>query len=433
RNPQRKRRGGAVGSRQTQKRTRETTSTPEISLEAEPIELVETAGDEIVDLTCESLEPVVVDLTHNDSVVIVEERRRPRRNGRRLRQDHADSCVVSSDDEELSRDRDVYVTTHTPRSAKDEGATGLRSFCFLQFDAIEQDPGILLGQLSISAPLGFLSRELGEKESDDCSHNADALKNMNGITLASVYVRSERKDSSFLESGVKTASKLALSMAPKGNSVLHLPLWVCPDCRRTVEKEERHSGLDQPQGQDFLLHSSLGGSQPEASGAGRLALGTQTMSSSGLGTTPSDACSCEACSERRDISAETDREPQQLQNYWSEVRYMVRCIYRQAGTPLAEDQDQSLVPDKEGVKELVDRLCERDPYQLYQRLEQQAREYVLEMKVRLLRQLSAAAKAKAPSGLQGPPQAHHFVSLLLEEYGALCQAARSISTFLGTL
>ncbi|XP_075800006.1 protein FAM193A isoform X3 [Microtus pennsylvanicus] len=245
--------------------------------------------------------------------------------------------------------------------------------------------------------------------------------------------RSERKDSSFLESGVKTASKFALSMAPKGNSVLHLPLWVCPDCRRTVEKEERHSGLDQPQSQDFLLHSSLGNSQPEASGAGRLALGTQTMTSSGLGTTPSDACSCEACSERRDISAEIDREPQQLQNYWSEVRYMVRCIYRQAGTPLAEDQDQSLVPDKEGVKELVDRLCERDPYQLYQRLEQQAREYVLEMKVRLLRQLSAAAKAKAPSGLQGPPQAHHFVSLLLEEYGALCQAARSISTFLGTL
>lgn len=79
------------------------------------------------------------------------------------------------------------------------------------------------------------------------------------------------------------------------------------------------------------------------------------------------------------------------------------------------------------------RLCERDPYQLYQRLEQQAREYVLEMKVRLLRQLSAAARARAPSGLQGPPQAHQFISLLLEEYGALCQAARTISTFLGTL
>ena len=39
-----------------------------------PLKLVKTfyfeAGDEIVDLTCESLEPVVVDLTHNDSVVV---------------------------------------------------------------------------------------------------------------------------------------------------------------------------------------------------------------------------------------------------------------------------------------------------------------------------------------------------------------------------
>ncbi|XP_031294526.1 protein FAM193A isoform X1 [Camelus dromedarius] len=246
--------------------------------------------------------------------------------------------------------------------------------------------------------------------------------------------RSERKDSAFSESGLKAASKLALSMAPKGNSVLHLPLWVCPDCRRTVEREERHGSLDQPAGQDFLLHSPLG-SQPEAGGgSGRLALGAQPLSPAGLGAGPSDAaCACEACSERRDISAETEREPQQLQNCWSEVRYMVRCIYRQAGTPLADDQDQSLVPDKEGVKELVDRLCERDPYQLYQRLEQQAREYVLEMKVRLLRQLSAASKVKSPSALQGPPQAHQFISLLLEEYGALCQAARTISTFLGTL
>lgn len=84
------------------------------------------------------------------------------------------------------------------------------------------------------------------------------------------------------------------------------------------------------------------------------------------GAAPADAaCACEACSERREISAETDREPQQLQNYWSEVRYMVRCIYRQAGTPLADDQDQSLVPDKEGVKELVDRytlpMCHVSP------------------------------------------------------------------------
>lgn len=77
------------------------------------------------------------------------------------------------------------------------------------------------------------------------------------------------------------------------------------------------------------------------------------------------------------------------------------------------------------------RLCERDPYQLYQRLEQQAREYVLEMKVRLLKHLSLGFKV-IPS-IQGPPQAHQFISLLLEEYSALCQAACTIGTFLITL
>lgn len=33
---------------------------------------------------------------------------------------------MSSDDEELARDRDVYVTTHTPRNPREEAATGLR-------------------------------------------------------------------------------------------------------------------------------------------------------------------------------------------------------------------------------------------------------------------------------------------------------------------
>lgn len=57
----------------------------------------------------------------------------------------------------------------------------------------------------------------------------------------------------------------------------------------------------------------------------------------------------------REISAESESESQQLQNHWSEVRYLVRCIYRQTGTPLADDHDQPLERDKEGMKELVDR------------------------------------------------------------------------------
>ncbi|KAJ8407469.1 hypothetical protein AAFF_G00273260 [Aldrovandia affinis] len=241
--------------------------------------------------------------------------------------------------------------------------------------------------------------------------------------------RSERKEASLLDAGLPGSNAATLSPAAKINSVLQLPLWVCPDCRRTVEKEERHAALGQSLGdQDFLLHMPMGGGTLAQEPGGPQILPAPDPSAAPPADTP---CSCEACSERRDISAESERESQQLQNYWSEVRYLVRCIYRQTGTPLADDHDQPLERDKDGMKELVDRLCEKDPYQLYQRLEQQAREYVLETKVRLLKHLSAGSKGA--SAVQGPPQAHQFISLLLEEYSALCQAARTISTFLLTL
>ncbi|XP_072476149.1 E3 ubiquitin-protein ligase RNF4 [Notamacropus eugenii] len=112
---QRKRRGGTTNSRQSQKRERLVGPTTEMTSEAEPIELVESAGEEVVDLTCESTEPVVVDLTHNDSVVFVEENRRQRRNPR-ISRGQPDSCVLSSDDEE-TRDNDVYVTENPPRGS----------------------------------------------------------------------------------------------------------------------------------------------------------------------------------------------------------------------------------------------------------------------------------------------------------------------------
>ncbi|KAM7169050.1 E3 ubiquitin-protein ligase RNF4 [Macrochelys suwanniensis] len=105
---QRKRRGGAVSSRQTRKRNRLVALATEMASEAEPIELEESAGEEVVDLTCESSEPVVVDLTHNDSVVVKNQRQRRNLGLRSQRQ--SDSCVLSSDDEDESRDNDVYVT-----------------------------------------------------------------------------------------------------------------------------------------------------------------------------------------------------------------------------------------------------------------------------------------------------------------------------------
>nr|XP_020469970.1 protein FAM193A isoform X2 [Monopterus albus] len=257
--------------------------------------------------------------------------------------------------------------------------------------------------------------------------------------------RCERKDSAMpSETGI--LGQNGTLQSAKTPSALQLPLWVCSDCRRTVEKEDRHTALEQSLGsQDFLLHMPPVGNRnlgQVAATGDRLTTAAPTLpmlpAPDLTAPMPADTvCSCEACNERREISAESERESQQLQNHWSEVRYLVRCIYRQTGTPLADDHDQPLERDKEGMKELVDRLCEKDPYQLYQRLEQQAREYVLEMKVRLLKHLSAGSKTTGPAGTvpaaQGPPQAHQFISLLLEEYSALCQAARTISSFLLTL
>ena len=71
------------------------------------------------------------------------------------------------------------------------------------------------------------------------------------------------------------------------------------------------------------------------------------------------------------------------------------------------------------------RLCLRDPHHLFQQLECQGRDYVIEMKVRLLKQLTAGHKT--------PSQAKQFVSMLLEEYKNLCAAASTLAKYLSEL
>ncbi|XP_048363185.1 E3 ubiquitin-protein ligase RNF4 [Sphaerodactylus townsendi] len=119
-----KRCGGTVNSRQTRMQSR--MAAVEVSSQMEPIDLEESACEEVVDLTCETSEPVVVDLTHNDSVVVVEEHVRQQQN-RKLRQHLPDSCVLSSDDDE-PRDNDVVLTSTLSRELElmEAGVTGSR-------------------------------------------------------------------------------------------------------------------------------------------------------------------------------------------------------------------------------------------------------------------------------------------------------------------
>lgn len=71
------------------------------------------------------------------------------------------------------------------------------------------------------------------------------------------------------------------------------------------------------------------------------------------------------------------------------------------------------------------RLCARDPHQLFLRLESQVREFVIEMKVKLLKQLN--------SGYKTPPEAKAFIQLLLDEYGHLCVVSRKMAEILNKL
>lgn len=71
------------------------------------------------------------------------------------------------------------------------------------------------------------------------------------------------------------------------------------------------------------------------------------------------------------------------------------------------------------------RLCTRDPHQLFLRLESQVREFVIEMKVKLLKQLN--------SGYKSPPEAKSFIQLLLDEYEHLCVVSRKMGKILEKL
>ncbi|XP_060099688.1 E3 ubiquitin-protein ligase RNF4 isoform X1 [Heteronotia binoei] len=122
-----KRCGGTINSRQTRKQSRMAASAVEVGSQVEPIDLEESVCEEVVDLTCESSEPVVVDLTHNDSVVVVEEHVRQRRNRKLRSQQLPDSCVLSSDDDE-PRDNDVVLTSTLSRELEllEDGVTSSR-------------------------------------------------------------------------------------------------------------------------------------------------------------------------------------------------------------------------------------------------------------------------------------------------------------------
>ncbi|XP_033012217.1 E3 ubiquitin-protein ligase RNF4-like [Lacerta agilis] len=110
---QRKSCGGKTHSMQTRNQKKIAAAAAQV----EPLRLDDRSVDEeVVDLTCETSEPIVVDLTHNDSVVVVgESGQQPNREFRR--QPLSDSLILSSDDDDDSghTESDAVVTRKLPR------------------------------------------------------------------------------------------------------------------------------------------------------------------------------------------------------------------------------------------------------------------------------------------------------------------------------
>ncbi|XP_014290107.1 uncharacterized protein [Halyomorpha halys] len=136
-----------------------------------------------------------------------------------------------------------------------------------------------------------------------------------------------------------------------------------------------------------------------------------------------DDCSCESCNERRTLTTESIEEIKMIQSCWLELRQYIRIVYRLSmkGSLKSIDEDY-----QEYMKDIVAKLFDVcDPHQLYQRLEAQVKEFVIEVKVRLLQFLD-----KLSDNSQLP---HIFISGLLDRYNKTISAANVIAPVLSQL
>ncbi|XP_005091367.1 protein FAM193A isoform X2 [Aplysia californica] len=173
-------------------------------------------------------------------------------------------------------------------------------------------------------------------------------------------------------------------------SSLKLQIWTCAKCRKVAGNFQSFLETHLPYDVPSFLHEK----------------GACT-----------DSVSCEKCIEERDIH---ERETQELQENWVELRSIVKELYSSEEEPdLSEEQGDRL-------KFLVDKLCSRDPHQLFLRLESQVRELVMGIKTSLLEKLTQ-------DGYNTPELSLAFTSSMLWHYDLLTKKAHLLAQYLGGL
>ncbi|XP_046684977.1 protein FAM193A-like isoform X2 [Homalodisca vitripennis] len=131
-------------------------------------------------------------------------------------------------------------------------------------------------------------------------------------------------------------------------------------------------------------------------------------------------CSCDACKDRRGVTENTVEEMRRLQAHWMDLRQYIRMVYR-----MAMEVKSPADGYEHYIKEHVQKLCMCDPHQLFQRLESQVQEFVIETKVR---QLELLKREK-----DSPVLPYLFISGLLESYKKLMAAANELAPLLEQL
>lgn len=136
------------------------------------------------------------------------------------------------------------------------------------------------------------------------------------------------------------------------------------------------------------------------------------------------SCQCDSCLERSALVAEMAEETKKLQACWLELREDFKTVYRLTLEGAWGDSNRPK-PSLDRMTESVHKLVWRDPHQLYQRLESQLRDFVLELKGRLVELLQKQAK--------NPNLAQEFIQCLLGGHDKLCEAGKLVTPVLSDL
>merc|ERR550532_3279385 len=137
-----------------------------------------------------------------------------------------------------------------------------------------------------------------------------------------------------------------------------------------------------------------------------------------------EGCRCESCLERGQLVAEMAEETKRLQTCWLELREDFKTVYRLVLEEAWGDSNRPK-PNLEMMTKSVHKLVWRDPHQLYQRLESQLRDFVMELRMRLVDLLQKQAK--------NPNLAQEFIQSLLGGHDKLCEAGKLVAPVLSDL